>query len=1051
MCENLLAGNAKTSSGSCSSVQLKLGSSIFEERVNGVKRKAGMLQHRWEAVYISCLEWQLRIEGNLRICKRLNRYIGFGKYIIRDAPDSDRRLNLALNPATKSGRGRIRPDLKKCRILAGAGAGAELRCIPNCYRYLWFNLAEYHADDSDDATDDTTDGNLDTFGSNNCLSMIEEEKDQDLQSDAADVNGVVADVLKKMKRHQLTHDGDVGYSSDGLQSPIDLRLHTSGLVRSSFDEGNRNVSKMKTNECNMGSDMSDSSGVGISATTGSCMSRSEAATNSDQLISGSVGSSGDSIGILVNKVFTNYDSSVPATEDEFSNDEVKNVVTSNDYSTIYSKSMDMLTCYEERNLKNLVRDGSVSDGEVLKSTDSNITKFHIPDTLTRWNKHKTRLHLNEESPGDASFESPSDKISLRKYKQKQAVFASPIKLARKRALNNNDNLSLSDGQLARKFKSEKSYHKIRKIMSFEGLNLNLRHYDVDENEEDEQLVVDLQQRTNNVQGSDQRVPDDELMSNTADEISSLQSEFELTDVEVEDTSFKSNVDIWLKDNIFDRYYYKVNKHSSTPKSHQSRIASRQLPFCDYLTESDSEAEEFKATLEDHNRAFTYTQQVVQDIADTWAANPQQTPDPNKLMEPLATCETSLMCLQDLKAALTRSNSACFFYEQQIKIVEGMLKKWSDLKMYICQRQQHACSLIYSETLKLEKDLSRSMLLLQMFDTKECAIMTEGLADGGDHGDDDEEDDDESGTALQILVETIKAYKAEKDHLFALKERFGQLLKRNCQPVSNKLCEKNYCDEGNVFEKIGKLNNICEISLEKATRTVMSLLSAVEPCNKFIELKRLITTSLDQSQQCLQSVDYENSGPALVQLLSSEMKGGWIDLRVKVSEMYQLNTSICQHVPMKKILKLIKSDLEKIDGRYKELQLQSSSVIEKLISNKCSSLGASVLSDNVNQQQHGPSIDESLVKERASDPNSTDRQTGVPTAVCSTPIQEGNSGVVKVMRNILKVGVPLSAAVLFLGWMYTYSSSGPCNSDCCLTSQQRVFNLFNWKWTMELSN
>ncbi|ESN98890.1 hypothetical protein HELRODRAFT_162356 [Helobdella robusta] len=37
----------------------------------------------------------------------------------------DRRLN----PATKSGRGRIRPDLKKSRILAGAGA--ELRCIPN--------------------------------------------------------------------------------------------------------------------------------------------------------------------------------------------------------------------------------------------------------------------------------------------------------------------------------------------------------------------------------------------------------------------------------------------------------------------------------------------------------------------------------------------------------------------------------------------------------------------------------------------------------------------------------------------------------------------------------------------------------------------------------------------------------------------------------------------------------------------------------------------------------------------------------------------------------
>ena len=135
---------------------------------------------------------------------------------------------------------------------------------------------------------------------------------------------------------------DIGYSSEGQQSISGLKC--------------KNVLELKKPLCcNIGSDFSDSSGVGLSITTGSCVGKSRNFSNE---LSG--------IKISTENVYFRAEeepeSSMPATEDEFSNDEMP--LHSFACSGL-TRSLDLLSHPLESENCLHISDSAVSDGELL--------------------------------------------------------------------------------------------------------------------------------------------------------------------------------------------------------------------------------------------------------------------------------------------------------------------------------------------------------------------------------------------------------------------------------------------------------------------------------------------------------------------------------------------------------------------------------------------------------------------------------------------------------------------------------------------------------------
>ena len=295
-------------------------------------KKAQDLQHRWEAVYIRCLEWQLKCEEPLRERRFYNSFED------EDEENVDKTFDESTGDAEDLDEN-LESFYDDRQVLeTGALMKPSLPVI-------------------DEQTEDDT-GNSDSAqGPNNLQSLSE-------------------DFFANFRN-------DLGYSSsDNCQIPLQESSHSRDVYR-------ENADNYFNYHINNASDLSDSSGiVGTQSTNYRINSANTVSSNAN-----------------ASKQSGNYDSSLPATEDEFSVDDVpvykegeKPALTSD------SKQRDVTKSYSaDEGLKYL--DKSLGNDFVILSDQEGLKRCQTPPKGTM-----VRIgccdRLNEMTPVKSNERSP---------------------------------------------------------------------------------------------------------------------------------------------------------------------------------------------------------------------------------------------------------------------------------------------------------------------------------------------------------------------------------------------------------------------------------------------------------------------------------------------------------------------------------------------------------------------------------------------------------------------------------------------------------------------
>jgi hypothetical protein len=466
-----------------------------------------------------------------------------------------------------------------------------------------------------------------------------------------------------------------------------------------------------------------------------------------------------------------------------------------------------------------------------------------------------------------------------------------------------------------------------------------------------------------------------------------------------------NVDMWLDDTYFQQeipFRHERgdrNPHYSTPKvggsSQFPGKVSVGLRNRNTWQDSDSDAEDFQHVFSESQKAFDFTKSTILHFQRR-QVNGSMIHDPAEYMEPLATCQTNIQCLEELIEALEQADRL----DGDIFQIQDIVKKWKELELETFRYQEEAKNKysIYLELVGVEEDIRLAQRKLDS-----CRL-----------------------TDIRKVDETITAVQFAQNSLILPINIRLETCERSWKSFKEENCiEFQLTDTDFKFEAVKKAASSL---IHKCASELDSLHAALMTFYKFSELERDLTSLLSQESrqvECLDSakdvVDFSEHDlhDNIIDLKS--MQRGWSTYDEKLKSLMKLYSDMMSHYP-ESALQFLKHEISLTCASLTKLKRKNHDLVDILAKTE----NQSRMEDDSTWDQC-TSVSKAGNRAKVVDASLTEKQQNKATGKPKLIPGNQNAGVLRMIHRLLKYALPLSVAVLLFGWLYlmdgSYGDSG----------------------------